>query len=129
MAKRNVRRETTMERGILLTVWLSLMIISNLIVGTLFIMAPQQSQLTLASTIGHQLPLNTMYLIGILSFINFILIISFFDWRRSGFYGVVITSLIAIGAYLFYGFGVWGLSVAVWPVVMYLLIVRKNIRI
>jgi hypothetical protein len=129
MAKRTIHKQRAEERGILLTIWLSLMIISNLIVGTLFIALPQQTQITFTSIFGLMLPLNVMYFVGILSFINFVLIISFFDWKKSGFYGILVTSVLAMGVYLFYGFGAWSLSIAVWPIVMYLLIVRKNIEI
>ena len=102
------------------------MLVVNLIAGILFVLLPSDLRIFLSVITSHVLPAAPMYIIGILSLLNFVFVISMFDWKRIGFYGIVAASIVTILVYLIYGFGAWSLTVAIWPIILYLLVRRKK---
>ena len=105
------------ERGVWLTIWLILILIFNIFVisGYLF---------SILSGIQPSISLVTYVFIG-LALLNIIFIIILFKWKTIGFFGYVVSSVIAFVINLVIGNGILSIPDLIGPVVLYLLLRSK----
>lgn len=90
------------ERHGCVTSWLVLMIIANSICSFAYFFSSEKIQYNL----GGDISTSTIMLLGVICVANIIFAIMIFSWKKIGFWGFVITSLIAVIINLNIGLGI-----------------------
>jgi len=83
--------ENQVKRHKFLTVWLSLMLLMNLIVAITYLVTPEKLQ-----HVTPNIPLSFFYSAGILAIFNLICVILLFRWRKMGFWGFCLSAILAV---------------------------------
>lgn len=114
----NMKKEK--ERGTLLTIWLILMLISNLlaVLGNLFLSSNQASFYPNTSS-------GIFYILSLLGLINIGSVIYLFKWKKWGFYAFCGVAVIAFIINLIIGLGVASLFGFIGVIILYLLLKPK----
>lgn len=90
------------ERHGCVTAWLILMIVANIISAISYFFLGD----AIVALLPSQPPLIMLLAIGFLAIINVVFAVMLFQWKKIGFYGFVVTSILAFGLNIFMGIGI-----------------------
>jgi hypothetical protein len=114
--------EKPKNRGGLITVWLCLMLLSNITVALIYLLLIPLIP-TSASTLG--ISAWVFYALGALSAVNVIFTILMFRWKRIGFFGICGMAVIAFAINVYMNVGINSLVGLAGPVILWLIIRPK----
>lgn len=102
MENPNENAPVTKQRHGCVTAWLILIIIANSILGFIYLFSRDQVLSTLPVGTSETMLLG----MGILGLANIIFAVMLFQWKKLGFWGYVVTSIVALVINLMIGIGI-----------------------
>ena len=118
---RRARRSTgKKELGTLLTVWLCLMLVANIVSTAIYFGASSYFSVLMPDYPGW-----SAYVLGVLTLLNIIYTVQLFEWKRWGFYGFVVTTVVSMGVNVILGLGLYSFLGLLGPLILFALLQPK----
>ncbi len=114
------------QRSTLLTVWLILMLIANVLVALLYIALDSLLAINNPTIVGFfsflEMPVWSITLFSVFSLVNVCAVVTLFKWRKWGFYTLCVSSAVGFIANLLIGVGVFAVIGFLGIIVLYFIL-------
>jgi hypothetical protein len=123
------------QRGVLLTLWLTLMLAANIMTGFMYFLLTY-AELTFSPTnvslaaeitavLFNTIPLWAAVLVSIFDIVNVVGVIALFKWRKLGFYALFMTTVAALVVNVWLGVGIYSILGLSGIIILYFLLRQK----